>query len=105
MRVIFPVSETATDVLWELENAHGHGFEGATIEGGALLINCGSAPVQDFLLGADGSAPGRGVISVSRYRRNMSGDEIFRFVRELLRGEEEVATNRRVYGGFYPGGV
>ena len=44
------------------------------------------------------------MINVSRYKRNLSGDEIFRFVRELLRVEEEVATNRRVYGGFYPRG-
>ena len=36
--------------------------------------------------------------------KNMSGEEMFEFVRSLLWVEEEVATNRKVYGGFYPRG-
>jgi hypothetical protein len=83
--VIYPACENAADVLWELENAVGQGFNGATAEGGALLIDCGNAQLQDNLLTLDGVALGGGVLRVSRYKRNMSGEDIFRFVRELLR--------------------
>ena len=100
VRVTFPASESAVKVLWELEGALQTPFVEAYAEGGALLINCGTPQLQDIVLAINGSPLGGGILNVSRYKRNMTGDEIFEFVRGLLRVEEEVATNRRVYGGF-----
>jgi hypothetical protein len=74
------------------------------MEGGSLLVNCGTAEIQEFVLSLDGGVMGAGVLNISRHRRILTGDEIFHFVRELLKIEEEVAMNRRAYGGQYPVG-
>ena len=62
------------------------------------MIACDTQQEVDALLEWDGSNFQKQVISVTRVRYAMSGDDLFAYVRRLLEEEDELRLLQRAYG-------
>ena len=103
VKVNIPDGETALSTMFALENELRESFKRAIEIRQGILVECCDQPQRERLLALDGRVLGRGVVTTWKYRRDMTGEEIFAYVTQFLQGEAHADNLRRAYGHVYPG--
>ena len=98
VRVVTPTGMTNAEVLSEIEAELGFTPHIVSQEKRHFVIACRNDTEVRGLMDLDGSKIDRHVLKVQRAEYNMSGDEIFAFMRRLLETDEELLVLRRSYG-------
>ena len=103
VRVVIPPNRSIDEVLQFLEQKTEFQFVGGTPCGTGVLIDCGDSDLHELVLSLDGSKMDNDTIQISYHQRQMCGEEIFNFITQKLRIEQEISDFRRVNGGVHPG--
>ena len=98
VRILIPEGMTCTEILAELQAELAISFRQVNQEKRHVVVACRDAHEVRLLTGLDGSKIDRHVLKIQRAEYNMSGDEMFAFIRRLLETDDELQVLRRSYG-------
>ena len=99
LRLVHNGLKGTENIITECETALGVVLERESITHDSAVVNCPSEEIRDQLLSYDRGSFDGATLRVFPVQYDMSGNEIFRFVRGILEAKDEVRLLRNCYSG------